>query len=106
MTDPVIVLITASSGDEAAKIGRVLVDEHLAACVNVISPIRSFFFWEGKTQDAQETLLVCKSRRSLMEKLVPRVKSLHSYSVPEIVALPIIAGSGEYLAWVEENTAG
>lgn len=104
MNDAIIVLITASSGDEAARIGKALVDEHLAACVNVISSVRSFFFWEGSTQDAQEVLLLCKSRRHVMEKLIQRVKSLHSYSLPEIIALPVVAGSEEYLGWIREST--
>jgi periplasmic divalent cation tolerance protein len=104
MTDAVIVLITASSGEEAERIARVLVGEHVAACVNIMPGMRSLFFWEGKTQDEKETLLICKSRLPLVEKLVQRVKSLHSYSVPEVIALPIVAGSGEYLEWVRENT--
>jgi periplasmic divalent cation tolerance protein len=106
MNDGIVVLITASSGDEAARIGKALVEEHLAACVNIVSPVRSFFFWEGKTQDAQEVLMLCKSRKHLMEKLIERIKSLHSYSVPEIVALPVVAGSEDYLAWFRENTGG
>jgi len=103
MGDEIIVLITASSKEEAVTIGKTLVDEHLAACVNIISEIFSLFFWEGKTQDARETLLIVKSRRTLMEKIVVRVKSLHSYSVPEVIALPIVAGSRDYLDWVTET---
>jgi periplasmic divalent cation tolerance protein len=106
MTDGIIVLITASSDAEAERIGRALVDEHLAACVNLAAPVRSLFFWEGKTQDAREVLLICKSRSACMGKLVQRVKELHSYSVPEIIALPIVAGSADYLSWVRENTSG
>lgn len=105
MTDGIIVFITAGSEPEAERIGRCLVDEHLAACVN-LAPVRSLFIWEGKPEDAREILLICKSRRSSMGKLVQRVKELHSYSVPEIIALPIIDGSAEYLSWVEANTAG
>ena len=104
MADEVIVLITASSKEEAVTIGRALVDEHLGACVNIIPEVFSLFFWEGKTQDARETLLIVKSRLSLMDKIIARVKSLHSYSVPEVIALPIIAGSQEYLDWVEAST--
>ena len=102
-TEGIIVLITASSGDEAVKIAAALVNEHLAACVNIVPEVRSLFFWEGKTQDARETLLVCKSRLPLIEKLIVRVKELHSYTVPEIIALPIVAGSREYLTWVKET---
>ncbi|OGW34701.1 MAG: hypothetical protein A2010_11800 [Nitrospirae bacterium GWD2_57_9] len=103
MTDGIIVLITASSEQEASLIATALVDEHLAACVNLIAPVRSLFFWQGKTQDAQEVLLLCKSRKPLMERLCARVKSLHSYTVPEIIALPIIAGSPDYLSWLHDN---
>jgi len=106
MADEIIVLITASNKEEAATIGTTLVDERLAACVNIVHEVRSLFFWEGKTQDEQETLLIAKSRLVLMEKLVSRVKSLHSYAVPEVIALPIVAGSADYLSWLRENTEG
>ena len=104
MGGEIIVLITASSPDEAVKIGTALVDEHLAACVNIVPEVRSLFYWEGKTLDERETLLICKSRLALMEKLVARVKALHSYSVPEVIALPIVAGSREYLDWMQDVT--
>ncbi len=104
MNDGIVVLITASSQEEASSIANVLVDEHLAACVNIVPQIRSLFFWEGKTEDALEALLVCKSRKLLMPALIDRVKKLHSYAVPEIIALPIIDGSSDYLSWVEATT--
>ncbi len=104
--DAIIVLITASSREEAAKIAEMLVNERLAACVNIVPEIRSLFFWEGKTQEAGETLLICKSRQALLERLITRVKAVHSYSVPEILALPVIGGSQEYLEWVRESTKG
>ncbi len=106
MADEIIVFITVSSGDEAEKIAGALVDDRLAACVNILSGVRSVFFWEGKTQEADELLLICKSRMPIIEKLIERVKSLHSYTVPEIIALPIIAGSRDYLDWMKETTAG
>jgi periplasmic divalent cation tolerance protein len=102
-SDGTIVLITASSQDEAEKIAAALVNEHLAACVNIVPEVLSLFFWEGKTQDSHETLLICKSRLPLIEKLIKRVKELHSYTVPEIVALPIVTGSREYLSWLKET---
>ncbi len=102
--DGVIVLITTSTEDEAAKIGAALVEEHLAACVNIVPKVRSLFFWDGRKQDEQEALLICKSRLPRMEKLVARVKSLHSYAVPEVIALPIVAGSQDYLDWVKNET--
>jgi periplasmic divalent cation tolerance protein len=106
MADEILVLITASSGEEAAKIATALVDEHIAACVNIVPEMRSLFFWEGRTQDAREALLICKSRQPLLEKLIRRVKSLHSYTVPEIIALPIIGGSQDYLDWLKETVRG
>ena len=106
MAEEIIALITAGSDEEATTIARALVDEHLAACVNIVPEVRSLFFWEGKTQDAREVLLICKSRRPLLDELINRVKSLHSYSVPEIIALPIVAGSRDYLEWVRESTKG
>ena len=106
MGDEVVVLITASSADEAAKIGRVLVEERLVACANIVGGVRSLFFWDGKTRDDQETLMICKSRSPLMDRIIDRVKQLHSYSVPEIIALPIIAGSKDYLDWVNETATG
>jgi periplasmic divalent cation tolerance protein len=104
MVDGILVLITASSREEAQKISLSLVDEHLAACVNIVPEVQSLFFWEGKSQEARELLLICKSRRHLLEKLIERVKGLHSYSVPEIIALPVLGGSRDYLAWLRENT--
>ncbi len=104
MSGEIIVLITASSEDEGGKIAKALVDEHLAACVNIVPKIRSLFFWNEMTQDEHETLLMAKSRQPLLERLIARVKSLHSYTVPEILALPIIGGSADYLDWLKETT--
>ena len=104
MGDEIVVLITASSKDEAALIGKALVDGRLAACANIVPEVRSLFFWEGKTQDEREALLIVKSRLPLMERLIEKVRLLHSYTVPEIIALPIIAGSPDYLSWLHETT--
>lgn len=106
MAEEIVVLITASSGEEAAIIAEALVNEHIAACVNIVPEVRSLFFWEERTRDEREALLICKSRQPLLEKLISRVKLLHSYAVPEVIALPIIAGSPEYLDWVRESTKG
>lgn len=106
MGDEVVVLITASSADEAGKIGRALVEERLVACANIVGGVRSLFFWDGKSRDEQETLMICKSRSPLMNRIIDRVKQLHSYTVPEIIALPIAAGSKEYLDWVNETATG
>ena len=106
MAEEIVILITAGSPDEAATIARTLVDEHLAACVNIIPGVRSFFFWEGRTQDAAEALMICKSRMPLMEAVIARVRTLHTYTVPEIIAVPIAAGLPSYLAWMKDATKG
>jgi len=100
----IIVLITAASKEEAEKIGMALVNEHVAACVNIVTEVRSLFFWNGTTHDERETLLICKSKEQLLELLITKVKALHSYSVPEILALPIIGGSTDYLMWLQAST--
>ncbi len=104
MGEEVLIFITAATQEEASRIGKILVQEHLAACVNIVSGIQSIFFWETKVQEETEALLLCKSRLPLMEKLTVRVKSLHSYTVPEIIAIPIVAGSQEYLHWIQDAT--
>jgi len=104
MTQFVVVFITCGSEEEASKIAHALVDERLAACANMISPIRSIYRWQGKICDEREWLLVVKTRETRFQDLEKRVKSLHSYQVPEIISLPILAGSSSYLSWLEEST--
>ena len=104
MSDPIVVLVTCGSEDEAVRIANALVEDHLAACVNLISPIRSIYRWEGKIWDEKEWLLIIKTQEERFEELEKKVKALHSYSVPEIICLPIIDGSESYLNWIEENT--
>ena len=99
---PVVVLVTTPTRDEGERIARAVVAEHLAACVNVLPEIRSFFFWEGTIQDEQETLLVIKSREDRFEALAARIRALHSYTVPEVIALPVVRGSETYLAWIDK----
>lgn len=101
----IVVLMTAASEEEAQKIGRALVEAGLVACANIIPRIHSIFFWDAKVTQEQECLMLLKSRTMLFEKLAVVVKSLHSYSVPEIIALPIVQGSGDYLAWIREVTS-
>lgn len=98
-----VVLITAASTGEAATIGRTLVEERLAACVSVVPAVRSLFWWEGRLHEADESLLVVKTRRERYEALEARVRALHSYSVPEVLALPVESGFSGYLAWVRES---
>ena len=104
MSKPIVVLVTCGSEEEALKIANALVEEHLAACANVISPIRSIYRWEGKIWDEKEWLLIIKTQKQRFGELEKRVKSLHSYSVPEIVSLPVLEGSPSYLNWLEEMT--
>lgn len=91
--------------EEGEKIARSLVDHHLVACVNIVPSVKSSYFWEGKRDEASEVLLVAKGRRDLLNKTINHIKEIHSYKVPEIIALPIIGGSKEYLKWVEESTS-
>jgi len=100
----IVVFVTCASEDEALKIANTLVEERLAACANLVSPIRSIYRWEGKTWDEKEWLLIIKTQKMRFEELEKKVKSLHSYSVPEIVALPIAEGSSPYLNWLKEMT--
>ena len=104
-TSIVVVLVTASGLEEARRIGRALVDERLAACANVIGPITSIFRWDGRVQEEAEHLLLLKARRADVERLATRVRALHSYEVPEVLALDVADGAAPYLAWVREATA-
>lgn len=103
MTEAFVILVTAGSEEEGVRISDVLVSEHLAACVNMITGVRSSFFWEGKNQTATECLLICKTTRDALDRLIARVKELHSYTVPEVIALQVAAGFPAYLAWVSDS---
>ena len=94
-------MVTAPSKQEAEKIAQHLLKEKLIACANIIGPVSSLFHWSGKTEKAGEYLILLKSRRDLFEKLSEAVKALHSYEVPEILALPVVDGSKAYLDWME-----
>jgi periplasmic divalent cation tolerance protein len=102
--EAVVILITASSIDEAKKIGNALMEERLIACVNIIPQVESIFYWQEKVCNEKEALMIIKTRKSLINDIIKRVKSIHSYSVPEIIALPIISGSEDYLKWVGDVT--
>ena len=103
MTDKVVVLVTCASADEAGKIATAIVEQRLAACANIVPGIRSVYRWEGKVQDEQEMLLVIKSTRERFAALRTAIEKLHSYSVPEIIALPIVDGAEKYLKWIEDS---
>ncbi len=104
MPKEIVVLITAPSLREARAIGRKLVEEKLAACANIIPQVASIFSWQGKICRERESLMILKTQQSSFDRLVTRVKSLHSYSVPEVIALPIILGSKDYLRWIRNST--
>lgn len=99
------VYITTGSAEEARRIARALVEERLIACANVIDGMNSFYWWEGKVEDDREAVLIVKTRESLVAGLIERVKALHSYTCPCVVALPIAQGNPEYLDWVALETA-
>lgn len=98
------VYITAASPEEARKIGRALVEERLAACVNIIDSMTSLYWWEGKIDEGRETVLIAKTREDLVAAVSDRVKALHSYSCPCVVSLPITQGNPDFLAWIERET--
>ncbi len=101
MTNKVVVLCTCASPEEAEKIARELVSQRLAACVSIVGGVRSLYQWKGAIEDSQETLLVIKSTRDLFPRLKIELSRLHSYEVPEIIALPVVDGADPYLAWMD-----
>jgi len=100
----IVILITVGDREEGLALGRALVGEGLAACVNIIGGVRSVYRWKGKVEEGDECLLAVKSRKELLGRITARVKELHSYEVPEVIALEIAGGSEEYLDWVTGST--
>ncbi len=104
MTDKIVVLVTCGSAKEARKIARAVVEQRMAACTNIVtSPVESVYRWKGRVESAKEFLLIIKTTQSRFAKLKVEVKRLHSYDVPEIIALPIAAGGIDYLNWISES---
>lgn len=101
----IIVYVTAGSAEEAEKLAKTLVEEKLAACVSRIPSVRSVYRWQGAIEQSDEELLIIKTRKELFNALEKHVRSLHSYSVPEIIALPLVAGSAPYLNWLRDQVA-
>ena len=101
-----VVLVTAPDSEVAVKLARALVEAGLAACVNVVEGVRSIYRWEGEVRDEREVLLVIKTRRERSDELAARVRELHPYDVPEVLALPVVGGSRPYLDWVRAESAG
>jgi len=99
----IIVLVTTSSKEEAEKIALTLLNERLIACANIISPVHSLFWWQGKIDEAGEHIVLMKTRKDLFEKLSERVKTFHSYEIPEIIAIPIVEGFKPYIEWLNNS---
>ncbi len=107
MSDYVVALVTAPSGEVGAEIARSLLERELAACVNIVPALKSLYLWEGELCADEEVLLLIKTKRATCEEAVmDAVRDLHPYDVPEIIALPIVAGSGDYLAWIDDLVPG
>ncbi len=104
MDQAIVVYVSVGSEKESLTIARTLVEEKLAACVNLFSSIRSIYRWEGKICDEPECYLIIKTRQGLFQALKERIKALHSYSVPEIIALPVVEGLDSYLEWIHTET--
>jgi periplasmic divalent cation tolerance protein len=102
-TGKIVILVTTSSEPEAHKIADLLLSRRKAACVNIVPKVDSSFWWQGKLDSARESLLIIKTKASLLPEIVDLVKAAHSYEVPEIIALPIIGGSEDYLRWIDDE---
>ena len=106
MTDKIVVLTTCAVESDAERMARALVDGRLAACVNVVPGMRSFYHWKGETQSSEEFLLIVKTSRDLFEALRAEMERLHPYELPELLALPVVAGADDYLSWLQSNLRG
>jgi periplasmic divalent cation tolerance protein len=103
MTDKIVVLNTCANEAEAERLARLLVDQRLAACVSIVPRLRSFYRWKGEMESSEECLLLIKSSRPLFEQLRAALETAHSYEMPELLALPVVAGAAPYLEWLEAN---
>jgi periplasmic divalent cation tolerance protein len=104
MTDKIVVLNTCGSEEEARRLAAVLIEKRLAACVNITAPVQSVYRWKGVIEESQEWMLIIKSRRERFEELRAVLETAHSYELPEVLAIPVVEGSPNYLAWVEAET--
>ena len=103
MTDKRLILTTTESKEQAQEIARNLVENGLAACVNIVGPVESIFRWKGQVDTSSECLLIIKTTAEMFERVRDRIRSLHSYELPECIQVPIETGSAEYLKWIEES---
>jgi periplasmic divalent cation tolerance protein len=102
-TSYIIILVTAKDRKEAQRIARGLLEARLIACANIVEGVHSFFWWQGKIDSSKEVLMVLKTKKILFNKVSNKVKSLHSYQTPEIIATPLVAGSKDYLKWIDSS---
>jgi periplasmic divalent cation tolerance protein len=105
MTDKIVVLTACDSEQQAVQIARHLVEQRLAACVNILPGVRSIYRWKDAVEDATEFMLVIKSRRDLFSAIRTELAKIHSYELPESIALPIVDGSDAYLSWLDRELA-
>lgn len=103
--DYIVVFITTNTAGEAQRIATLLLEQRQAACVNIIPEVDSRFWWEGELDSAQESLLVIKTRASRLPEIINLVKGVHSNTIPEIIALPIVGGNQDYLDWIDKEVA-
>ncbi len=101
----IIILITCKDAEEAQKIAQTLLKRRQAACVNILPEVTSHYWWQGKLDSSRENLLIVKTKESLLPDIIKSVKKIHSYSVPEIIALPITGGNQEYLDWIDNEVS-
>ncbi|HEY82775.1 MAG TPA: divalent-cation tolerance protein CutA [Dehalococcoidia bacterium] len=101
----IVLLITTGSVQEAQQIAKLLLEQRKIACANIIPKVDSHFWWQDKLDSAEESLLIAKTKASLLPEIITLVKEIHSYQVPEIIALPIIGGSQDYLEWIEKSVS-
>jgi periplasmic divalent cation tolerance protein len=99
----VVILVTCGNKKEAENIANQLLNEKLIACANIVGPVSSHFHWKGKVESAEEFLALMKTRANLFDAVAERVRAMHSYEVPEVLALPVVDGSSEYLDWMRSN---
>jgi len=99
----IVLFITASNGEEAHKIAKVLLNQRKVACINIVPRVSSLFWWQDKLDSVQESLLIVKTKASLLPEIINLVKGVHSYEVPEIIALPIVGGNQDYLEWLDKE---
>ena len=103
MTDKIVVFSACDSEEQAGRIARALVEQRLAACVNIVPGARSIYRWKGQIEDAAEWLLIIKTRRGLVDQLRAIISKIHTYEVPELLAVPVVEGSESYLAWLDRE---